>query len=100
MYDLTKPLKFLDILGSPGLSGADNNLGLNTTRALIVKSIKRIYTGSVSDIFSQGGNDRFPRIPAKDIIPIYKSFFRQFGAIYEDEGTIEGYYSVYNNIFL
>ena len=33
-------------------------------------------------------------------LPVNKTMFWQFGAIFEDEGTIKGIYSVHKSIFL
>ena len=33
-------------------------------------------------------------------LPVNKTMFCQFGAIFKDKGTIEGIYSVYKSIFL
>ena len=98
MHNPTIPLRLEDILDAPSISGEDGGIGLNITRSLISDAIKRIHTDGVDSIF--GDSDRYPNMPSIHCLNTSQTKFWQFGAIFEDEGTIEGTYGVHKSIFL
>jgi hypothetical protein len=98
MHNPTVPLCVHDIFSAPGISGADG-VGLDISRSLIADAIKRLHPWSVSRIFTDS-DDSYPKIPSLQPIRVDKTRFWQFGAIFEDEGTINGTYGVHESIFL
>jgi len=98
MYDLTIPLRLKDILNTSIISGKDNGIRVNITRSLILDALKRIYTDSVNTVFRD--SDCYPKMPHMHYLPVNKTTFWQFGAIFKDKGTIKGTYGVYKSIFL
>lgn len=87
MHDPTMLLKLEDILAAPGISGEDGGIGLNITQSPISDAIKRIHTAGVNSVF--GDSDCYPNMPSLYCLNVNKTRFWQFGAIFEDEGTIE-----------
>ena len=67
-------------------------------RSLILDILKRIYIDSVNTIFRD--SNRYPKILSIYYLPINKTIFQQFSAIFKDKDTIKGIYSVYKSIFL
>jgi len=98
MHDLTIPLRLKDILNAPSISGKDNRIGVNITQSLILDTLKRIYIDGVNTIFRD--SNRYPKMLSMHCLSINKTMFWQFGAIFKDEGTIKGIYSVHKSIFL
>jgi hypothetical protein len=90
MHNPTIPLNIHDIFSSPAISGNDNGLGVNITRSLISDAIKRLHTNSVNRVFN--ACDSFPQMPEIQVLPTNQTKYWQFGAIYENEGTIQGIY--------
>jgi hypothetical protein len=97
MHNPTLPLSVRDIFNAPGINDNDG-LGLQITKALIADAIKRLHPTAVGTVFSS--SDDYPKIPPFQIIDTVKNPFWQFGAIYENEGTIGGTYTVHDSIFL
>jgi len=99
MHNPTIPLSLGDILFSPGVSGNDGGLGASITRDLIAEAVKALHPRAVRRVFSpvEGGP---PTIPTIDRIELNSTPFWQLGAIYENEGTIDGTYAVHESIFL
>jgi len=93
------PLCIDDIFSSTGVSGDDHGLGARISANLIAEAIMRLHEHSVKAVF-QGDAEPYPSMPVLDIANVGKTKFWQFGAIYEDEGTIDGTYAVHDNIFL
>jgi hypothetical protein len=124
MYDPSVLLDFRDILLSPGITGDDGPLSINPaytststsippmsstsinqpisvqiTLSLIADAIKRIHKESVSHIFKEN-KSLYPSMPILDRVSPHATEYYQFGAIFEDEGTISGTMGVHDNIFL
>jgi hypothetical protein len=93
MHNPTVPLNIHDIFGSPAISGNDRGVGNNITRSLISDAIKRLHTSSIDLVFND--SDSFPQMPGIQVLPSNKTQYWQFGAIYENEGTIQGIYILY-----
>jgi hypothetical protein len=98
MHNPTVPLRVHDIFSAPGISD-DDSIGLDISRSLITDAIKRLHPSSVSRIFTDS-DDSYPKMPRLQSIRADKTRFWQFGAIFEDEGTIDGTYGVHESIFL
>lgn len=98
MHDPTNPLELEDILSSLGISGNDGGFGVAMSTALIADAIQSIHRDSLEAVFKNWAD--FPTMPLKAPLPARRTAFWQFGAIYEDEGQIEGHYGVHDNIFL
>jgi len=98
MHDPTIQLDVEDIYSAPGVAGDD--IAPQITRSLIADAIKRIHTSGVNRVFRSDDTDSFPIMPRLDVINTHKTRFWQFGAIYEDEGTIQGTYGVHQSIFV
>jgi len=98
IYNLTIPLRLKDILNAPSISSEDNRIGVNIIRSLISDALKRIHTDGVNTIFRD--SDRYPKMLSVHCLPVNKTIFWQFSAIFKDEGTIKGTYSVHKSIFL
>jgi len=98
MHNPRIPLRLKDILNAPSISGKDNRIGVNITQSLILDALKRIHTDSVNTVFRD--SNRYPKMPSIYCLPVNKTTFWQFGAIFKDKGTIKGIYSVYKSIFL
>jgi hypothetical protein len=98
MHNPTIPLSLGDILFSPGVSGNDGGLGASITRGLIAEAVKALHPRTVRRVFSpvEGGP---PTIPTIDRIELNSTPFWQLGAIYENEGTIDGAYAVHESIY-
>jgi hypothetical protein len=96
MHNPILPLNMHDIFGSPAISG--DNIGVEISRSLISDEIKRIHPSSVKRVFTE--SDRYPKMPNIQVLPSRKTKYWQLGAIYEDEGTIQGTYRVHESIFL
>lgn len=75
----------------------DGGIGLEITRSLISDAIKRIHADGVNRVFTHGS---YPQMPNIDCLEANKTQFWQFGAIFEDEGTIKGTYGVHTSIFI
>jgi len=97
MHDPSKPLYLHDILSGPGISGGDD-IGLKITRCLIADAIKTTHPASVKAVFHN--SETYPKMPELDKIDANRTAFWQFGAVFEDEGTIDGTYRVHEQIFL
>jgi hypothetical protein len=97
MHDPTIPLEYMDIAAA---SLAGSEVDLDISKSLIADAIKRIHTLGVNQVFRGNNCNRYPVFPTVSRIPVQKTEFWQFGAIFEDEGTIEGTYDVHKNIFL
>jgi len=97
MHNPTIPLKLDNIFNSPAISGMDGGIGLEITRSLISDAIKRIHADGVNRVFTHGS---YPQMPNIDCLKANKPQFWQFGAIFEDEGTIKGTYGVHTSIFI
>ena len=95
IYNPTIPLNIKDIYRSPGFS---NELLLYISRYLITNAIKGIYLTSIERIFKD--SNLFPQMLSIRYISNKKTRYQQFSTIIEDEGTIQGTYSVYKSIFL
>jgi hypothetical protein len=94
MHDPSVQLSIDDIL---------TNLCIDDTyieiqRGCIIQAINRIHPGAVLAVFKD--RSLIPDIPIIEEIPINTTQYHQLGAIYENEGTIDGTYSVHDNIFL
>jgi len=91
-------LRLKDILNAPSISGKDNRIRVNITQSLILDALKRIYIDGVNTVFRD--SNRYPKMPSMHCLPINKTTFWQFGAIFKDKGTIKGIYSDHKSIFL
>jgi hypothetical protein len=97
MHNPTIPLVVDDIFNAPAISGMDGGIGLDISRSLIADAIKRVYADGVNMVFR---HSNYPQMPNINCLKANKTQFWQFGAIFEDEGTIQGTYGVHNSIFL
>ena len=95
MHNPTIPLNVEDIYRSPGFG---DELSPQISRYLIANAMKGIHLAGVERIFED--SDLFPQMPSIQCISNGKTRFWQFGAIMEDEGTIQGTYGVHKSIFL
>jgi len=98
MHNPTLLLRLKDILDAPSISNKDGRVRVNIIQSLILDALKRIYIAGVNTVFRD--SDRYPKIPSIYCLTVNKTKFWQFGAIFKDEGTIKGIYSVYKSIFL
>lgn len=96
MHNPTIPLVVADIFDAPAISGMNDGIGLDITRSLITDAIKRVHADGVNMVFRHGN---YPQMPNINCLKTNKTQFWQFGAIFEDEGTIQGTYGVHNSIF-
>ena len=71
---------------------------MNITQSLILDALKRIYTASVNTVFRD--SNRYPKMLSIYCLTVNKTKFWQFRAIFKDEGTIKGTYSIHKSIFL
>jgi hypothetical protein len=99
MHNPTIELYLSDIVAAPGITGNDNEIGAHITRSLISDAIKKVHSFGVNQIFDHSERTA-PTMPEIDRIRTNKTEFWQFGAIFEDEGTIAGTYGVHQSIFL
>lgn len=97
MYRHSIPLKMEDIFNSPGISG--DTIGQQITRAIIINAVLEIHRAPIAEMYTAAGID-LPEMPVIDRLSPTKTQYQQFGAIFEDEGTIEGTYRVHDSIFL
>ena len=91
-----KPLQLNNIFRSPGF--IRDELIVKISYYLIANVIKGVYLYRVERVFTK--SDLFPQMPSIHYINTRKTKFWQFSTIIEDEGTIQGIYGVYKNIFL
>ncbi|KAK3081759.1 hypothetical protein LTS18_003025 [Coniosporium uncinatum] len=98
MHNPSITLDVNDIYRSPGVAGSE--ITPQITRSLIADAIKRLHAPGVNRVFQGDDTESFPQMPRLDILKANKTQFWQFGAIYEDEGTIQGTYGVHQSIFL
>ena len=99
MHNPTIKLHLHDIFTAPAISGDDNGIGIRISKSLISDAIEKVHSSAVNMIFDGSGHT-LPRMPEIDLIATNKTKFWQFGAIFEDEGTIAGTYGVHQSIFL
>ena len=98
IYNLIILLRLKDILNSPNISSEDNRIRVNITQSLILDALKRIHTDSINTVFRD--SNRYPKMLNMYCLPVNKTMFWQFGAIFKNKGIIKGIYSVYKSIFL
>jgi hypothetical protein len=106
MFDSTKPLSFGDLIRSPGIGGDNSDISMRISQYLIFRSLHYVHGKTLDSVFNKtrSGLDasaeaQQPQMPAIDILPANKTEYRQFGATYEDEGTIDGTYRVHDSLF-
>ena len=98
IYNPIIPLRLKDILTALSIFGEDNGIGLSIMQSLILNAIKKLYTVSVNSVFKN--SDCYSKMPNMHCLNINQTKFWQFGAIFEDEGIIEGTYGVHKSIYL
>lgn len=99
MHNPSIELNVFDIFQSPGISG--DNTGVKITQSLISDAVRRVHGSCIDSLFKDTQNSTLqPRMPIIQQIQANKTKFWQFGAIPENEGTIQGTYAVQDNIFL
>ena len=98
MRNLSVPLQLRDIVTAPGITGVDD-IGPQASRSLIADAIKRLHP-AVSTLFAGDAAQLYPSFPSIERLPPRKTNFWQFAGITADEGTIEGTYTVHDDIYL
>ncbi|KIV98311.1 uncharacterized protein PV09_09843 [Verruconis gallopava] len=97
MHNPAKPLSIHDVFQSPGISGDGTDITLRIRRFLIYQAIKSVHSNALAVSFA---NDSPPTMPILDVLPATKTSYRQFGATFEDEGTVDGTYKVHESLLL
>lgn len=95
MHRPHKPLDMSTFFDSPNVSG-DDGVSQAIDTALIFAVIKKLHPAAIKTVFPHGTE---PVMPAIDCLKPEKTGYRQFDAIYHNEGTIEGNYGVQKSIF-
>jgi hypothetical protein len=98
MHNPAVLLQLRDVVLSPGITRSDSVGGLILT-SLIADAIKWLYLGAVASVFNRAVCE-YPEFLVIKRLLAKKTRFWQFAGIPADEGTIEGTYQVYNNIFI
>jgi len=98
MRNSSVPLQLRDIVTAPGITGVDD-IGPQASRSLIADAIKRLHP-AVSTLFAGDAAQLYPSFPSIERLPPRKTNFWQFAGITADEGTIEGTYTVHDDIYL
>jgi len=98
MHDPTIPLELTDLFRSPGISGNNQDTNQKISKAVIARAIKGLHSTAVQHVFSK--TSTFPAMPVMERLKPQRTVFHQLGAIFEDEGTIQGTYRVHDDIFL
>lgn len=96
MHNPTIPLSLHDIYRSPGISGDGTNLTSRISRFFIYEAIRYVHRAAVDEVFK---TTSAPEMPIIDKLPATQTKYRQFRAVYEDEGTITGTYHVHDQLF-
>jgi hypothetical protein len=96
MHNPTIALQLDDIFRLPGFLG--DELTPRISHYLIANAIRGVHAKGVEHVFAD--SNLFPQMPCVQCIDTRKTQFWQFGAIIEDEGTIQGTYGVHKSIFL
>lgn len=99
MHNPTIPLHLRDIITGPAITSIDN-IGPQVSRNLIANTIKRLHPTVVSNMFARDAARFYPNFPVIEQLPPQKTKFWQFAGITADEGTIEGTYTVHDDIYL
>lgn len=97
MLNTSQPLRLHDILTAPGLRR--DSVSRKISLYHIATAIRKIHPEAVDAIFKDEP-DLFPQMPQLELLAPRKTALQQLGAIFEDEGTIEGTYGVHTDIWI
>jgi uncharacterized protein DUF6589 len=93
MFHPEKLLSYKDLIEAPGLR-RDSNISIY----FITEAVAKLHSTEVAHVFND--TSYRPQMPEIDRLRPYKTVMHQLGAIYEDEGTIEGTYGVHKDIWI
>ena len=97
MHNPTRLLSAHEVLLAPSFTG--DKTGRDITASMIHDAVCRIHSDGVDAVFATDGRAR-PHMPTLETIPLHRTQYQQYGAIMADEGTIEGTYTVHDELFL
>lgn len=97
IFNPLQPLLFNDIISSPGLRRDYVSQQLSTY--FIATAIRKLHSQAVEHVFDTEP-DLFPTVPKLNLLSPKKTSLHQLGAIFHDKGTIEGIYSVHQDIWI
>jgi hypothetical protein len=98
MHDPSKPLQYEDLIEAPGM-GRDL-FSVKCTNYFIADAIRTVHPGAFNRIF-QGKEELIPVMPEIERLPPKPATeLHHLGAIFYDEGTIDGTYQVHEDIWL
>ena len=99
MHDPSKPLDYDDFVEAPSMRRRDL-VSVQCTNYFIADAIRTVHPGPFNRIF-QGKEELIPKMPEIDRLPPKPvTELHHLGAIFYDEGTIEGTYQVHDDIWL
>ena len=97
MIDPKQPLTLNDILLSPGLHR--DQVSKEISLFFIMDAICKIHPKAVASVFL-GQENYVPSMPKLQLLTPEKTVLHQLGAIFHDEGTIDGTYGVHHDIWI
>ena len=98
MFHPTHPLVLKEVIESSGM--ARDEVSVQCTIALLSDAVRSVHTISVEKMFKDSGAS-LPLMPEIDCLqPRPTSEVYYLGAIFHDEGTIDGTYGVHDDIWL
>jgi hypothetical protein len=98
MHDPSKPLDYKILVESKGFRR--DSFSVQCTNHFIADAIRVIHPGSFNHIF-KGREELIPKIPEIDTLPPKPvTELHHLGAIFFDEGTIDGTYQVHDDIWV
>lgn len=83
---------------APGLLDKEKDRRSKITIRLLFEAMQRVLPDATATVFADKAY--IPQMPMFDRLTACKTEYSQFGAIFKDEGTIEGTYGVHDSMFL
>ncbi len=97
MFNPSQPLSLDEILTAPGLQRDDIARQISTY--FIATAVRTLHPEAVNFIFNNADN-QFPQMPQLELLTPQRTTMQQLGAIFHDEGTIDGTYGVHQDIWI
>ena len=97
MFDPSHSLNYDNILTAQGLRR--DSISRQISTYFIATAIRKLHPEAVEFIF-HGMDEQFPQMPRLELLTPQKTMIQQVGAIYHDEGTIDGTYGVHHDIWI
>ena len=97
MFNPSQPLTLEDIITAPGLQR--DHISQQVSTYFIAAAIRKLHPEAVEQVFCSQ-EDYFPMMPQLELLTPQRTILHQLGAIFHDEGTIEGTYGVHQDIWI